>query len=1181
MRRRKIKKSKSSKIKKMILPGTFVGVMLTSTVVNAQTPVGPSPPTITTTIVVPPDKTVVGNTNVATTGATPATNVTGGTLLLDTLFPTNQGPISVQSVNGNALQATGTGTIGIPNPGVTVRTTGIGHAAIANGANTTITIGSGTTITTSGTNASGVRVENGGQVSITGSQVTTSGAGAADTNPNSAVRVISGGTATVNGSTIAGTGIRAHGVSVEGSGSEAFLTNSTISAAGTRANALRLFADGTATVNNSQLTSTNFSAVVLDGAAATAFLTNTTVNAATPVTLIGYGVRATAGSAATLTGGSVSTQGRDSAALSTGSSSITANNVTITTSGPDNAMGVLSDGAGTITLNGGSVTTSGNSVRNGARPHGVAGRNPGGVLIATGTTILTQGAEAFGAVADDGGRVTLNNLSVRTENTSNSGPQSAGAIGLFSVAEQVGVQFPALLTANTVTVETLGARAHGASAQARNDQPVERATIIINDGRVTTHGDRARGLYSVLGNYGSPPTGRGEAVIIANRSTVRTEGAGAHGIHALDNPASVTVNQSSVLATGAAAHGAVAEAGGLIVGNNSTVTATGANSSALFAAGIAAPVSTAIFTGSTLTNSSGATIGVAGVANISLTNSTAGGSGEWLRVGTLPDFPPLGAQDPPLTGINEDLDPDAPIPPTLPGLPPPPGLPIVPGLANVSLTGSTVTGSAFTAVGSVSNVTMSNNSLWNMTGNSNLTNLTNSASLIAYSPPVGGAFKTLTTVNYTGANGFLAINTFLGTDGSPSDLLVIDGGTATGTSKIRVANAGGPGALTVSDGIRVVDAINGATTAPGAFALDGRVVAGAYEYRLFRGGVVDPNDNDWYLRSRQESNPGTPLFRPEVPAYLGNQRAATTMFLHTLHERLGEPQFTEAARDDCNNRVGAVWLRSVGNYIDLDSSNGFPFSTQTTTWLVQGGGEVAQWSFFGEQDRIHVGGMFGFGQSQVKAGATGNPFRATGDLDGYSGGIYATWYENDADRLGLYVDSWILAGWFDNEVQGEGLPRVNYDSRLMTVSPEIGYAFKPQDSLLVFEPQAQFFYSYFNQDNITETNGSQVADSNRNMYTSRLGVRTYGWWSTNGWLNANGNDFQPFLKFNWWHDFQRESVAFNGLRFNYGVPKDRFDVGVGMNARFGKNLAIWGNVEYLFGSNYSGIEGLAGVKYTW
>ena len=45
------------------------------------------------------------------------------------------------------------------------------------------------------------------------------------------------------------------------------------------------------------------------------------------------------------------------------------------------------------------------------------------------------------------------------------------------------------------------------------------------------------------------------------------------------------------------------------------------------------------------------------------------------------------------------------------------------------------------------------------------------------------------------------MNTFLGADGSPSDRLVINGGTATGTTGLLIHNAAGPGLETTANGI--------------------------------------------------------------------------------------------------------------------------------------------------------------------------------------------------------------------------------------------------------------------------------------------------------------------------------------------------------------------------------------------
>lgn len=109
--------------------------------------------------------------------------------------------------------------------------------------------------------------------------------------------------------------------------------------------------------------------------------------------------------------------------------------------------------------------------------------------------------------------------------------------------------------------------------------------------------------------------------------------------------------------------------------------------------------------------------------------------------------------------------------------------------------------------------------------------------------------------NYRGDGGGLYLRTVLGADNSTSDRLVIDGGTATGTTGIGVLNAGGSGAATLADGILVVQALNGGRTAPGAFSLFAPVAAGAYEYFLFKGGVSAGTSENWYLRSTVVAGP--------------------------------------------------------------------------------------------------------------------------------------------------------------------------------------------------------------------------------------------------------------------------------------------------------------------------------------
>ncbi|WPN44881.1 autotransporter outer membrane beta-barrel domain-containing protein [Pseudomonas sp. P8_241] len=103
--------------------------------------------------------------------------------------------------------------------------------------------------------------------------------------------------------------------------------------------------------------------------------------------------------------------------------------------------------------------------------------------------------------------------------------------------------------------------------------------------------------------------------------------------------------------------------------------------------------------------------------------------------------------------------------------------------------------------------------------------------------------------NYVGKGGQLLVQTRLGDDSSPSDKLVVSNGKLTGTTLITVTNIGGVGALTQQNGIEVVKAQGTAVSESTAFALKGTVSAGAYDYRLFKGGVTRGSENSFYLRS--------------------------------------------------------------------------------------------------------------------------------------------------------------------------------------------------------------------------------------------------------------------------------------------------------------------------------------------
>src|SRR4029450_8110887 len=111
--------------------------------------------------------------------------------------------------------------------------------------------------------------------------------------------------------------------------------------------------------------------------------------------------------------------------------------------------------------------------------------------------------------------------------------------------------------------------------------------------------------------------------------------------------------------------------------------------------------------------------------------------------------------------------------------------------------------------------------------------------------------------------GVLRLDTVLNEGGAAtrSDTLVVDGtsvgpGGATG---MAIRNAGGTGPPPVGDGILVVQALNPARSAAGAFSLNGgSITAGAFDYVLFKGGGSPGSQGNWYLDPRSAVNGGHP-----------------------------------------------------------------------------------------------------------------------------------------------------------------------------------------------------------------------------------------------------------------------------------------------------------------------------------
>lgn len=348
----------------------------------------------------------------------------------------SRGAFGVLAQDGGLVTLTGTQitTGGAQN---TITNDG-SHAIVARGAGSRIN-GQNVVANTSGTLANVVRADSGAAVALSGSQLSHTGNGNV-TFPAAAIRVTTGGQFILTGtSTISTTGaLYSPGLLVEGAGSTATISDSGINVGGARSFGVSVKDGATVSLVRSTVAMAPIAAAGPFSPAIQAEGVGTRISlqggAVSTESATAYGVRALSGSAITLDGTSITTAGVDAAAISAGSAAVDARNVTIVTRGNDNAMGALADLGGTVSLTGGSITTYGSQVRASAFAHALGARNPGGVLEAQGIAARTFGTYAMGVWADDGGVATVNDVTVNTE--------GSHAIGVLAIVEQRGAQFP-------------------------------------------------------------------------------------------------------------------------------------------------------------------------------------------------------------------------------------------------------------------------------------------------------------------------------------------------------------------------------------------------------------------------------------------------------------------------------------------------------------------------------------------------------------------------------------------------------------------------------------------------------------------------------------------------------------------------------------------------------------------
>lgn len=898
-----------------------------------------------------------------------------------------------------------------------------------------------------------------------------------------------------------------------------------------------------------------------------------------------------------------------------GGSAIVMNGGSITTtattgSGIDSAYGARSSGSGRLELHGTSISTAGDSA------YGVAGFFSNNILL-DGVSIFTTGVRGSGVfiVAGTGVQVTNGSrievlgdsaagivaaLSTVTVADSTVITRGSNGAGLFASAQASGT--PGFITATNTTVETFGNGSTGALAFQSG------SVLTLDGGTVTTHGSGAAGVSAsdfaeltatntIISTTGDASAGAfafssspGSLIgtINLDHAQVSTSGIGSVGLDAQGNGI-VNSAFTPVATTGALAHGLRALEGGTVNFSDQTVTTASADAAGLNF-GFTAPGAVNTI------NVARATIDPAGDGLfVDTGNNVATLTGSTLNAGSG-------------IALNSQLQ----------------------ATTNFLADSSTINGSAQTASSAIMNVTMQNNTLWNMTASSNVTSLVNNNSLLDYAAPAGdptqqASYKTMTTVNYTGGGERIALNTYLGDDSAPSDRLVINGGTATGTTSLIIRNTGGPGAQTLADGILVVDAQNGATTETTAFSLANRVAAGAYDYNLFRGGASDAES--WFLRTtlipapQDPRNDGPPDFRNEVPVDIVLPALANRLGLGTLgtyHDRAGtdypEPAEYVWCKDPSKNyrcapsaeqsavyadavapRRHAVWGRVFGETgsveFDSDSPEGAVRdivdhgpSYDYDMYGLQAGIDLLR-RLNGDGSRDIAGLYAAAGRIDADVDAVLDGSAGDSSVDGYSFGGYWT----RIGETGWYLDAVLQGTWYDAEGDAKGrapFAGENFDTEGwgFDASLEGGYPFALGNGWSV-EPQAQLIYQYVSLDDGADAFGRIDYEATDTLY-GRLGARL-----TKDWLTQGGQRMTAWGRANVWSGFGAESSATfsnpagdDPVDFDTDIGGTWGSVGLGLQSEVGENVAMFATGDYNFrlsSGDFDSWSGRIGIKVKW
>ena len=441
------------------------------------------------------------------------------------------------------------------------------------------------------------------------------------------------------------------------------------------------------------------------------------------------------------------------------------------------------------------------------------------------------------------------------------------------------------------------------------------------------------------------------------------------------------------------------------------------------------------------------------------------------------------------------------------------------------------------------NLSLTEHSLWNMTGDSNLQHLVNDNSIVDMTQD-GNTFHTLTVENLSGNNGVIKMDIDASQNVLNSDKLYVTD-TLTGTQYIDLYEVNGYqplGAEGVGTVLATVNNHNGSFA-----AVDGEGTLYWKRYELDHQDTADTSGNytkDWYLK--QVTNIGNPTTSTDTIL------SANALNYHTwrsendkLLQRMGE------LRHNGEETQGA-WFRLRGSKIGRDGK--FSFENKYTAYEL-GYDAVTKRT----EDKVRYQGAaisYVDGDSSYNRGSGDNSSKAI------------SFYNTEIGSKGHYLDVVFKVSNMDNDftVYDTRNNKItgDFNNTGVSLSAEYGRKNALQNGWYI-EPQAQFTLGYLGGDSYTTSNGIQVDQSGIKSAVGRIGFNIGKEVGSKGIVYAKANLLHEFgggydVTMHDGTDSVKTGDTFNDTWFEYGI---------GAAFATGKTSHIYLDVERSSGSDFT------------